>query len=132
LSVAYAAVAVRSLLPGPARLRTELAAAVTGGPLVDAAERGDPVHLTAWDLRRRDLRVEAPVRLVGRCGVRPWRMTVQDYLAAPGGGPLSGREVATPWEPALAEVMRTRAVAVHEEQVVEELLTAWPGKSPAR
>ncbi len=47
-------------------------------------------------------------------------------------GSLSGREVATPWEPALAEVMRTRAVAVHEEQVVEELLTAWPGMVRAR
>ncbi len=249
-SVTREAVAVHALLPGPSRLRTELAAAVTGdahalddgrplaavvlrgltggplppaaadrravwesagvhadsvstsvltlglrpltgGPLIDAAERGDPVHLTAWDLRRRDLRVDAAVLvvenpsvleafalrhegrfavvctagwpahvalelldrlgaplayhgdldwrgveicdwLVGRCGVRPWRMTVQDYLAAPGGGPLSGREVATPWEPALAEVMRTRAVAVHEEQVVEELLTVWPGTAPAR
>ena len=158
---------------------------VAGGPLLAAAERGDPVHLTPWDLRRYDPRVDAAVLvvenpsvleafavryggtyavvctagwpahvavelldrlgaplayhgdldwrgveicgwLVTRCGVRPWRMTAADYLAAPGGGPLAGREVDTAWEPGLAAAMRERAVAVHEEQVVAELLDAWP------
>lgn len=242
--VARTALAVRALLPGPPRLRTELAAAVTGdahalddgrplsavvlralgdgalpasaadrrrlwesvgvhadtvsttvltlglrplagGPLVPAAERGDPVHVTPWDLRRLDPQVAGPVLvvenpsvleafavrhggrfavvctagwpasvaldlldrlgaplryhgdldwrgveicswLVERCGVEPWRMTAEDYLAAPGGGPLGGRPAATPWEPALADAMHERGVAVHEEQVVEGLLSAWP------
>ena len=247
--VARHAVAVRALLPAsPARLRTELAVAVTGdahaldegrtlaavvlrglaggsvpataaqrrelweesgvladtvstsvltlglrpvasGPreqaLRDAADRGDPVHLTPWDLRRVDvalgtgrvLVVENPsvlesfaVRhggrfavvctagwpaavaldllarpgvplayhgdfdwrgveicswLIDRRGVQPWRMFAADYLAAPGGGPLTGREAATPWDPGLAAAMQERGVAVHEEQVVEVLLAEW-------
>lgn len=63
--------------------------------------------------------------LVERCALRPWKMTAADYLAAPAGEPLSGREVDTPWDPALADAMRERGVAVHEEQVLDELLTAW-------
>jgi len=244
-AVARAAVEVRALLPGPSRLRTELAAAVTGdahalddgrplsavvlrgltdgsppstaaerravweaagvhadsvstsvltlglrplagGRLLDAADQGDPVHLTPWDLRRLDpqiadrvLVVENPsvleafalrhggtfplvctagwpahvaLELLGRLGVplayhgdldwrgveicgwlversgvEPWRMTADDYLGATGGGALSGREVATPWEPGLARAMADRGVAVHEEQVVEDLLTSWEG-----
>ena len=244
VAVARAAVAVRAELPGPSRLRTELAAAVTGdahalddgrplaavvlrgladgplpasaadrrrlwesvgvhadtvsttvltlglrpfagGALVAAAERGDPVHLTPWDLRRLDPRVAGPVLvvenpsvleafalrhggrhavvctagwpahvavellerlgaplhyhgdldwrgveicawLVERCGVQPWRMTVEDYLCAPGGGPLTGRPVATPWSPSLADAMAGRGVAVHQEQVAEGLLARWP------
>jgi uncharacterized protein (TIGR02679 family) len=244
-AVARAAVAVRAQLPGPPRLRTELAAAVTGdahalddgrplagvvlrgladgplpasaaerrelwasvgvhadtvsttvltlglrplagGPLVATADRGDPVHLTPWDLQRQDPRVSGPVLvvenpsvleafalrhggrfavvctagwpahaavelldrlgaplayhgdldwrgveicgwLVERCGVQPWRMTVEDYLAAPGGEALTGRPVATPWQPALAGAMHSRGIAVHEEQVVEVLLTSWTG-----
>lgn len=254
MALARQAVAVLELLPGPARLRTELAAEVTGdahalddgrplatlvlrglagGPLpatarerrqlweqagvladtvsttvltlglrpavrgergqalVAAADRGDPVHLTPWDLRRLDphlsagpvLVVENPsvleafavrhggrfavvctsgwpatvavdlldrlgvplayhgdldwrgVEICGwlgqRCGVRPWRMTAADYLAAPGGEPLTGREAPTPWDPALAAAMRERQVAVHEEQVLAGLLTAWPGAMSA-
>jgi uncharacterized protein (TIGR02679 family) len=159
---------------------------LAGGPLVAAADRGDPVHLTPWDLQRLDPRVAGPVLvvenpsvleafalrhggrfalvctagwpahvaldllerlaaplhyhgdldwrgveicgwLVERCGVRPWRMTVEDYLAADGGGALTGRPVPTPWEPALAEALQTRGVAVHEEQVVEVLLRTWRG-----
>lgn len=244
--VARHAVAVRDLLPAsPARLRTELAVAVTGdahaldegralaavvlrglaggsvpataaqrralweesgvvadtvstsvltlglrpaadGPreqaLRDAADRGDPVHLTPWDLRRVDVaiaggrvlvvenpsvlesfagrhggrfavvcaagwpaavaldlldRLGVPLDyhgdfdwrgveicswLIERRGVQPWRMSAADYLAAPGGGPLTGREVATPWDPALAAVMQERGVAVHEEQLVDVML----------
>lgn len=123
LDVARTAVEVRRQLPGPVRLRTELAAEVTGdahalddgrplaavvlrglhpGPLPtsaagrralweqagvlgdtvstsvltvglrplarswvsEAADRGDPVHLTEWHLRRLDLRVAGPVLVV--------------------------------------------------------------------
>jgi len=245
--VAQHAVAVRAHLPGAPRLRTQLAAAITGdahalddgrplaavvlrginagvlpataaerravwasvgvqadsvstsvltlglrpragGPLVDAAERGDPVHLTPWDLQRREVRVEGPVLvvenpsvleafalchggrfamvctagwpaqvavdllarldtplsyhgdldwrgveicswLIERQGVRPWRMTVEAYLAAPGGGSLTGRPAATPWDPQLAQIMAQRGVAVHEEQVVDSLLAAWPAEA---
>ena len=247
--VARHAVAVRALLPAsPARLRTELAVAVTGdahaldegrtlaavvlrslvggappatvalrrrlweesGVLADtvstsvltlglrpsaagpreqalraAADRGDPVHLTPWDLRRLDVAqssgrvlvvenpsvlesfaarhggrfavvctagwpaavaldlldplsvplayhgdfdwrgVEICSWLISRRSVEPWRMSAADYLAASGGGPLAGREVATPWAPELSVAMRDRGVAVHEEQVVEVLLRAW-------
>lgn len=247
--VARHAVAVRALLPAsPARLRTELAVAVTGdahaldegralaavvlrglaggavpasaalrrkmweesgvladrvstsvltlglrpvasGPreqaLKDAAVRGDPVHLTPWDLRRLDVRlgagrvlvVENPsvlesfaVRhggrftvvctagwpaavavdlldrlavplsyhgdfdwrgieicnwLIDRRGVEPWRMSAADYQAAPGGGPLAGREAPASWDPGLATAMRRRGHAVHEEQVVDALLAEW-------
>lgn len=249
--VARHAVAVRALLPAsPARLRTELAVAVTGdahaldegralaavvlrglaggavpataaqrrelweesgvladtvstsvltlglrpmasGPreqaLRDAADRGDPVHLTPWDLRRLDValgggrvlvvenpsvlesfaarhggrfavvctagwpaavaldlldRVGVPLGyhgdfdwrgveicswLMSRRSVEPWRMSAADYLAAPGGGALTGREVATPWDPELGAAMRERGHAVHEEQVVEVLLAEWSG-----
>ncbi|MCY7364013.1 MAG: DUF2399 domain-containing protein, partial [Frankiaceae bacterium] len=245
--VAQHAVAVRAHLPGAPRLRTQLAAAVTGdahalddgqplaavvlrgvnagvlpataaerravwesvgvqadnvstsvltlglrpragGPLVDAAERGDPVHLTPWDLQRREVRINGPVLvvenpsvleafalhhggffavvctagwpahvaldllarldatlsyhgdldwrgveicswLVERQGVRPWRMTTEAYLAAPGGGALTGRPAVTPWDPQLAQVMAERGVAVHEEQVVESLLADWPAEA---
>jgi uncharacterized protein (TIGR02679 family) len=60
-------------------------------------------------------------------GVVPWRMTEQDYRAAPGGGPLEGRSVATPWEPALPDAMAERGIAVHEEQVIASLLESWTG-----
>jgi uncharacterized protein (TIGR02679 family) len=60
-------------------------------------------------------------------GVVPWRMTEQDYRAAPGGGPLEGRPAATPWEPSLADAMADRGVAVHEEQVIASLLDGWNG-----
>jgi uncharacterized protein (TIGR02679 family) len=62
-----------------------------------------------------------------QAGVVPWRMTEQDYRAAPGGGSLEGRPAATPWEPSLAEAMADRAVAVHEEQIVGSLLDGWTG-----
>jgi hypothetical protein len=36
--------------------------------------------------------------------------------------------VPTPWDPALGAAMRERGVAVHEEQVVDALLTDWSGR----
>ena len=72
--------------------------------------------------------VEIAGWLGARVEARPWRMTAADYLAAPGGAALRGREVETPWDPALAAAMRERGLAVHEEQVLEALLTGWPGQ----
>jgi uncharacterized protein (TIGR02679 family) len=62
-----------------------------------------------------------------KVGVVPWRMTEQDYRAAPGRGPLEGRSVATPWEPSLADALVERGMAVHEEQVIGSLLDSWNG-----
>ena len=59
-------------------------------------------------------------------GVAPWRMTAADYLTLPGGLPLQGRPVPSPWDPALAESMAERGVAVHQEQILDQLLAAWP------
>lgn len=153
-----------------------------------AADAGDPVHLTAWDLARDDLKVTpatpvlvcenprvleamaeayggtVPVvcsagmpglvamevlrrlaasgatlryhgdfdwpgvaitnRLVAQAGVRPWRMTAADYLAAvrPDGPPLVGLPVEATWDPGLAAAMRRRGVVVHEEAVLDSLV----------
>jgi len=62
-----------------------------------------------------------------QAGIVPWRMTEQDYRAAPGGGPLEGRPATTPWDPPLADSMAERGVAVHEEQVIGSLLDSWRG-----
>ncbi len=62
--------------------------------------------------------------------VVPWRMTEQDYLAAPGGGPLEGRPVPTPWEPTLAVAMAERGEAVHQEQVLGALIDGWGAMKP--
>jgi uncharacterized protein (TIGR02679 family) len=54
---------------------------------------------------------------------RPWRMTVADYRSAPGAGPdLVGTPVATPWEPGLADEMRTAGRAVMEERLLPTLI----------
>lgn len=156
--------------------------------LRDAADAGDPVHLTAWDVARDDLTVPpgtpvlvcenprvleavaeayggmVPVvcsagmpglvamevlrrlaaggvilryhgdfdwpglaitnRLVVQAGVRPWRMTAADYLAAarPDGPPLVGVPVEATWDPGLASAMRRRGVVVHEEAVLDSLV----------
>lgn len=160
------------------------------GRLAAAAESGDPVHVTAWDLRRHALEVtprghvlvcenprvlEAVAeryagavqvvctsgqpntvvlsvlqwllrggvslryhgdfdwpgiaianRLVGQCGVKPWRMTAEDYVGgvAAGSIPLTGPPVEPRWDAELGAAMRTQGVAVHEESVIGSLLDA--------
>lgn len=58
-------------------------------------------------------------------GVRPWRMSSEDYLAAvestPTGPPV-GRVSDAPWDEDLAAHMRTRGIAVSEERVAAGLL----------
>ncbi|MEO7979792.1 MAG: TIGR02679 family protein [Sporichthyaceae bacterium] len=107
-----------------------------GGRFPVVCTSGWPSHV-AVDLLQR---LGAPLRYHGdfdwrgveicswlreQTGVVPWRMTEQDYRAAPGGGPLEGRPAPTPWEPSLANAMAERGEAVHEEQVVETLLDGW-------
>lgn len=151
-----------------------------------AADAGDPVHLTAWDLRRCALTVPPRVlvcenprvleavaeqgnvtipvvcvsgqptlvvievlhrlagaqllyhgdfdwpgvsianRLIAEVGVHPWRMAADDYLAAlgPSRPPLVGPPVTPDWDGALGAAMCQHGVAVHEEAVLDELLTA--------
>ncbi|MGH3568573.1 MAG: TIGR02679 family protein [Pseudonocardia sp.] len=151
-----------------------------------AADAGDPVHLTPWDVRRCVLAVPRTVlvcenprvleaaaeryggrlpvvctsgqpalvvldvlraladaerryhgdfdwpgvaianRLIAEVGVVPWRMGAGDYLAALGPVrlPLSGAPVDPVWDAELGAAMRHHGVAVHEEAVLEKLLTA--------
>ncbi|MEI4273396.1 TIGR02679 family protein [Klenkia sp. LSe6-5] len=68
------------------------------------------------------------VAIAGRVlavGARPWRLSVVDYRAAvPAAGvPLTGRPVVTPWDPELASAMADTGIAVHEEAVIDLLLT---------
>lgn len=65
--------------------------------------------------------------LVEQLGARPWRFTAADYRAAPGGPPLSGSPVEAAWDVALAGTLRDRGVAVHEEQVLDDLLADLAG-----
>jgi uncharacterized protein (TIGR02679 family) len=55
-------------------------------------------------------------------GAEPWRMGVDDYLAAPKGKALKRQPLATPWCPALADAMRRERRVVHEEAVANMLL----------
>lgn len=67
-----------------------------------------------------------------RHGARLWRMSAADYLAGlanlgdlPEGDEhlrLTGRPGPTPWDPALADAMRERGIAVYEEAVADSLL----------
>jgi uncharacterized protein (TIGR02679 family) len=64
--------------------------------------------------------------LIRRFGATPWRMSVDDYLAAVDGArmPLmvDGPLPETPWDPALREAMLEHRRVVYEEQVVDTLL----------
>ncbi|MBW3605702.1 MAG: TIGR02679 family protein [Actinobacteria bacterium] len=60
--------------------------------------------------------------VIDRFGAVPWRLTTADYRAAPAGPPLRGRPATTPWDSVLRTAMADRGVAVHEEQVVDDLL----------
>ena len=57
-----------------------------------------------------------------RHGAVPWRFTAADYRRTTGGTELTGRPVAATWDPDLAPAMRAAGRAVHEEQVIDDLL----------
>lgn len=61
--------------------------------------------------------------MIERFGTTPWRFGSVDYVAAPDGPPLTGRPVDPVWDRDLADRMTARGVAVHEEQVLTELLS---------
>jgi uncharacterized protein (TIGR02679 family) len=60
--------------------------------------------------------------LARRHGVQPWRMHASDYLAKGGRLPLVGAPVACDWDEELPRVMVERGTALHEEEVMEDLL----------
>lgn len=60
--------------------------------------------------------------VIERFGAQGWRMDARSYLAAPAGPPLTARVTPVAWSPGLAEAMNERSVAVHEEQVLDEVL----------
>lgn len=60
--------------------------------------------------------------VVDRFAALPWRFGSADYLAAPAGPPLRGRPATASWDPSLTTAMTGRGVAVHEEQVLDDLL----------
>ena len=70
-------------------------------------------------------------RVMGSFGASPWRMGAGDYeaaLAAVGRRItdlplLEGPESETPWDPSLCESMLRHGRGVHEEMVIETLLT---------
>jgi uncharacterized protein (TIGR02679 family) len=65
-------------------------------------------------------------RLVATADCRPWRMSAADYLAAaqPGGLPLEGPPVLPSWDTGLGQAMQRVGVAVHEEAVLDEVLSS--------
>lgn len=60
--------------------------------------------------------------MIERFGATPWRFSSADYATAPDGPPLTGRAIQPAWDRDLADRMATRGVAVHEEQVLADLL----------
>ena len=59
-----------------------------------------------------------------RHGATPWRMAARDYQeAAEGGTDLSGNPVVALWDEELEPAMRAWGRAVHEEHVLDELLS---------
>ncbi|WP_352231476.1 DUF2399 domain-containing protein [Actinomadura sp. NBRC 104425] len=61
-------------------------------------------------------------------GWRAWRYDRGAYLAAASGGSLSGRAVATPWDPGLGAAMAELGVRVEEELVLSDLLDDLRGR----
>ena len=52
-------------------------------------------------------------------------MTAADHLTTPGESLLQCRTAASLWDPAFADAMASRGVAVHEVPILDSLLAAW-------
>jgi len=63
-------------------------------------------------------------RAISRHGLRPWRMTTDDYLQGLSGGgtTLAGSPVEPTWDQELGAAMRRHRRAVHEESVLTALI----------
>lgn len=64
--------------------------------------------------------------LAERAGTVPWKMSSSDYLASlPASAPeFGGTPPATPWDPALREVLSEQRRALYEEEIRAQLLQA--------
>lgn len=62
-------------------------------------------------------------RVIGRVNARPWRYSVEDYLAANGSEELLRSPFEAPWSPGLTAAMIKRRKLIHEEAVADSLLT---------
>jgi uncharacterized protein (TIGR02679 family) len=60
--------------------------------------------------------------VIAHCGAVPWRYSSRDYRAAPPGVAMRGPSVAASWDSELEAAMLASSRAVHEEQVLCELL----------
>jgi uncharacterized protein (TIGR02679 family) len=62
--------------------------------------------------------------VIARHGATPWRHGAADYLATASGGgrPLEGEPAVASWDPELTAAMAREGRAVHEEQVLGDLL----------
>jgi uncharacterized protein (TIGR02679 family) len=60
--------------------------------------------------------------IIYRYLARPWRMATDDYLATTGGTKLQGRPVPADWDYDLDAAMLEQGRAVHEEQVLNDLI----------
>ena len=63
--------------------------------------------------------------VIQRHGARPWRLATEDYVHATsaGGAPLGGEAVAACWDSHLEPTMVEAGCAIHEESVLDSLLT---------
>lgn len=61
--------------------------------------------------------------VIGDLGARAWRFSAADYEATTGGRKLSGRPIEARWDSALSNIMSAAGRAVHEEQVMDGLLS---------
>jgi uncharacterized protein (TIGR02679 family) len=70
-------------------------------------------------------------RIMTRYPTRPWQFTASCYRAAVEQAaarstprhPLTGRPAHSPWNPDLAEAMSELGISIHEEALIENLLT---------
>jgi uncharacterized protein (TIGR02679 family) len=60
--------------------------------------------------------------IIRRHGAVPWRMNAADYARAAGGSLLEGLPVDAVWDERLRPAMQAAGRAVHEEQVLADLL----------
>jgi len=112
-----------------------------GGDVPAVCTSGQP-RLVTLELLRRMVRAGAELRyhgdfdwpgvaianrVIAEVGAQPLLMAAADYQAAARSGratlDLTGVPVAASWDPALATAMARLGVAVHEEAVLDDLLT---------
>ena len=67
--------------------------------------------------------IRIAARLWEKFGFTPWRFNCDDYLLAPLGRSLSGKPVVAPWDEQLAPAMLRAGTVVHEEAVMDALLS---------